>query len=518
METDSSRGEQRPVAHAGRALALLVVVYVLNFVDRQIPSILAEHLKRDLLLSDAQLGFLYGTAFAVFYAVFGIPLARVADSWHRPRLLALCLLAWSVFTALSGFARRFSELALLRFGVGVGEAGANPVAYSLLSDYFPRERRATVLAVYSSGIYLGSGLGLALGGLVVQAWDGSAAAPLLGLRGWQAAFLAVGVPGILLAALVTRLAEPRAEPGRAAAAVGPGPGRTFGREVLAVLPPFTLLSLRQAGASRGVLAANAVAGSVLVLSALLLGRVLGTPVQWWGLAVGVYAGISWAQSLALADAPTHALIVRTPSFALASLGFASLSFVGYAWGFWLAPFFVRVHGWDVGRAGVLVGAAAAAGGLVGVTAGGLLADAWRRRSPSGRLWVGALNALLPVPLALGVLWSPGDRMAFALCVALNATTSLWLGAGTATVQDLVLPRMRARAAAAFLLVVTLVGLALGPYGVGRLSVALGGLRPAMAAGLSAYLAALVFFLLAARRLAGDEESRFRRARAAGETE
>jgi MFS family permease len=515
MRTADPGGDlRRPVPRAGWALALLVLVYVLNFVDRQIPSILAEHLKRDLLLSDAQLGFLYGTAFAVFYAVFGIPLAQVADSWHRPRLLALCLLAWSLFTALSGFARRFSELALLRFGVGVGEAGANPVAYSLLSDYFPRERRATVLAMYSSGIYLGSGLGLALGGLVVQAWDGSAAARLLGLRGWQAAFLAVGVPGIFLARLVTRLAEPRAE--AASPTPQPRPARAFGREVLSVLPPFTLLSLRQAGAPLRTLAVNAAAGGLLAAGAAQLARLLGTPVQWWGLALGLYAGISWAHSLAVRDPPTHALIVRTPSFAYASLGFASLSFVGYAWGFWLAPFFVRVHGWDVGRAGVLVGAASAGGGLVGVTLGGLLADAWRRRSPSGRLRVGALNALLPWPLALGMLWSPSDRVAFLLCVALNATTSLWLGAGTSTVQDLVLPRMRARAAAAFLLVVTLLGLALGPYCVGRLSVALGGLRPAMAAGLGAYVAALVFFGLAARRLAGDEESRLRRAREAGE--
>jgi MFS family permease len=128
-------------------LAVLVVVYVFNFIDRQILSILAEHIKADLGVTDAQMGFLYGTAFAVFYAVFGIPLGRLADVWDRRRLIAWGLAAWSAMTALSGLARNFPQLALARFGVGVGEASASPAAYSLLSDYFPRARRATALAI-----------------------------------------------------------------------------------------------------------------------------------------------------------------------------------------------------------------------------------------------------------------------------------------------------------------------------------------------------------------------------------
>ena len=126
--------------YARYVLGVLVVVYVFNFLDRQIISILAERIRRDLAVSDAQLGFLYGTAFAVFFAMFGIPLGRLADTWDRRKLIALGLAAWSAMTALSGFARTFPELAAARIGVGVGEASASPAAYSLLSDWFPAAR------------------------------------------------------------------------------------------------------------------------------------------------------------------------------------------------------------------------------------------------------------------------------------------------------------------------------------------------------------------------------------------
>src|SRR5262245_44852865 len=166
-------------------LGVLVLVYVFNFLDRQIISILAERIKADLRVSDAEIGFLYGTAFAVFYAVFGIPLARLADVWDRRKLIALGLAAWSLMTVLSGLARNFSELAAARFGVGVGEASAAPAAFSLLSDSFPAARRATALAIYSSGIYIGAGLGIGIGGLIVDRWDAawSGTTPPFGLHG-----------------------------------------------------------------------------------------------------------------------------------------------------------------------------------------------------------------------------------------------------------------------------------------------------------------------------------------------
>src|SRR5690606_7243906 len=182
------------------ALGVLFLVYLVNFVDRQILSILANDIKADLALDDAQLGFLYGTAFAIFYALFGIPLGRLADSWSRTRLLAVGLTLWSGMTVLSGFAKNLGTLTFARIGVGVGEASAAPCSYSLISDWFPPRMRGTALGIYSAGLFTGSGLSLLIGGLIVENWNAAwpAGGPL-GLVGWQAAFVAVGLPGLLLA-------------------------------------------------------------------------------------------------------------------------------------------------------------------------------------------------------------------------------------------------------------------------------------------------------------------------------
>ena len=136
-------------------LFVLVIVYIFNFIDRNILSILSQDIQADLGVTDAQMGFLYGTVFAVFYAVFGIPLARFADVWVRRSLISGGLLVWSAMTAMSGFAKPFTMLAVFRIGVGIGEASASPAAYSMLSDYYHPRVRATVLAIYSSGGYIG---------------------------------------------------------------------------------------------------------------------------------------------------------------------------------------------------------------------------------------------------------------------------------------------------------------------------------------------------------------------------
>ena len=134
------------------ALGLLLVVYVFNFVDRSILSILLESIKEEFQLSDTQLGLLSGPAFAIFYTFVGLPIARWSDRGKRTSIIAIAILVWSAMTALTGFALSFTHLLLARIGVGVGEAGCSPPAHSLLSDYFPASRRATVLAIYSLGI------------------------------------------------------------------------------------------------------------------------------------------------------------------------------------------------------------------------------------------------------------------------------------------------------------------------------------------------------------------------------
>jgi MFS family permease len=199
-----------------------------------------------------------------------------------------------------------------------------------------------------------------------------------------------------------------------------------------------------------------------------------------------------------------------------ALGFSLLAFTGYGIGGWTPPFFIRVHGQDSASVGTIVGLTAAGAGLLGVTLGGWLADRLRHRSPVGRLQLGIAVAILPVPLALWMLSTGSAAVAFAVNVPVTLASSAWIGAGASTVQDLVLPRMRAIASAFYILIITFVGFALGPYTIGQLSDGMDDLAGAMRIALAVNGLAVVFLLLAMRHLPRDEESLRERARAAGE--
>ena len=160
----------------------------MNFVDRQILSILLPSIKQELALPDTYLGLLSGTAFGIFYATLGVPIARLADRFSRKWVMTTCLVLWSAFTAACGTAAGFGSLLACRIGVGVGEAGGSPPAHSLISDYFPPEKRATALAVFSLGVPFGILVGFMAGGWLDQT------------LGWRNAFAVVGAPGLLLAA------------------------------------------------------------------------------------------------------------------------------------------------------------------------------------------------------------------------------------------------------------------------------------------------------------------------------
>lgn len=172
-----------------RMLWVLLAVYILNFLDRQIVNILAEPIARDLSLSDSDIGLLTGLAFALFYTFLGIPIARYADkpSTNRIGLISVSLAIWSGMTVVCGMAQNFVQLLLARIGVGVGEAGCTPAAHSLITDRVEPAKRASAIAFYGLGIPIGSLLGLIVGGLIADQW------------GWRVAFMVVGVPGILLA-------------------------------------------------------------------------------------------------------------------------------------------------------------------------------------------------------------------------------------------------------------------------------------------------------------------------------
>ena len=484
-------------------LAVLVLVYVLNFVDRQIVVILAERIKADLKVTDAQLGFLYGTVFAVFFAVFAIPLGRLADAWDRRRLIAWGTAFWSLMTALSGLVRGFGPLALARLGVGAGEASAAPAAYSLLSDWFPRERRGAVLGIFSSGIFIGAGLGLGIGGFIVDRWDAAFPAGVapLGLHGWQAAFLIVGLPGLLLALWVRTLREPpRGGFGALPVAPCPNPFRLFLGEMAAVVPPFTLATLARNGGGASGVAINLAGAAALAAAAAVLTRLLGTAPQWIALAVGLYSVFSWAQGLRLKSRGDFDLVFRNPPLVLSNIGIGLVTFGTYSTSLWIVPFFLRVHHLDITKVGFLLGGLLAAGGWLGATLGGVLADAWVRRTPCGRVYVCVLTAALALPLGFILLSLRSSTAALFLSFPVAILTGLWIGPAASTVQELVPPRLRATASAVYILHTTFLGLALGPYAVGRLSVFTGDLKSALLLALPVQGVAAVLLLLAARRI------------------
>ncbi len=192
-EAEAGSAGKKPLYTAGYTnyvLGVLVVVYIFNFIDRQILAILAQSIKEELELSDTQIGALSGVAFGIFYATLGIPIARLADRYSRVNIISICLAIWSAMTAVSGLATNFWQLLIARIGVGIGEAGGSPPSHSLIADYFAPNRRSSALGIYALGIPVGILFGNFAGGWINEFF------------GWRNAFLLVGIPGVLLALLM----------------------------------------------------------------------------------------------------------------------------------------------------------------------------------------------------------------------------------------------------------------------------------------------------------------------------
>ena len=214
-------------------LFILFITYILNYVDRQLMTILLEPIKEEFGASDTAMGFLTGFAFALFYATLGIPVARLADRWSRRNVIAISITIWSGMTALCAAASTFTQLALLRIGVGVGEAGGTPPSHSLIASYFPPEQRSTALSLHATGTHFGILIGMLGGAVIAEAY------------GWRMAFIVFGIPGILVGALLALTVK---EPPK----LGPPPTSRFADDMktLIHLPAFALIAL--AGALTGL--------------------------------------------------------------------------------------------------------------------------------------------------------------------------------------------------------------------------------------------------------------------------
>jgi MFS family permease len=371
------------VGYSNYVLGLLFVVYVFNFIDRQVLSILLPSIKAELDVSDTYMGFLTGPAFVLFYTFAGIPIARLADRTSRRSVIALGLVIWTSMTAASGLVRSFWQLAAARVGVGIGEAAGSPPAHSLISDYFPLERRATALSIYGAGVYLGVAIAYLAGGYIGHHF------------GWRTVYLVIGLAGFPLAALV--------------------------RFTIRELPRGYSDEARSRGDE-----------------AVSLGQ-------------------------ALRD------LARNRSFILVVLATSVMSLSGYGVLTWGATFLMRVHGMGMVEVGVWLGLAIGVTGGLGAYLGGRFADGMGRRDPRWYVWLPAFELAAAVPFVAGfVLFD--SRIAALLCfVPFHLLASMYLGPMLSTIQNLVIPRMRATASAVNLFVVNLVGLGVGPLLMGFLN-------------------------------------------------
>jgi len=533
---------QKARPYAYYALLILTLTYILNFIDRTIISILAEEIKAGLHVDDASLGFLYGTAFAVFFSICGIPLARLADVWSRKKLIGCGVFLWSLMTALSGTAHSFTALAIYRVGVGVGEAAAAPASLSMLADLFNKKIRATAYGIWSTGVFIGSGLGFAVGGAtlsVYRKWFPNGEAPF-GMQDWQLSMFLVGVPGLLLAALVLMLREPKRGQmdDEVVEQSNVRPLKLFLQELAAVIPPFTVYNLyRLSGrqnashapggelrGKRSVVVRNIGYGLLLAAIASVCIYFLGSPGQWITLALGGYAFVSWLQRVKIVDFPCFVMVFKSKAMRYSVLGFSLIGFTSYGLGFWFAPYIIRRFHSTPSEVGAMMGIIVFAAGILSILAGGYCSDLLKRLTPKARPYMG-LVSMLALPFYYMALQAQDLSMLYTYASLGIFWGMIWIPSSLAMASELCPPRMRATAIAFNQLAGTLIGLAMGPYIMGEISVVMGNmgyneadsLQMAMLLGLTVSAPLAVFMLVKASWYVEEEENTVpKRAADAGE--
>ena len=524
--------------NAWTALILISLCQTLSMVDRQVLAILAPRIQADLGIGGAQMGLLYGTVFALFFAVFSVPLGRLADGWVRTKLLAFSVAGWSLMTMLAGIANNFTVLAVSRLGVGIGEASAQPAGFSMVSDLFPKAQRGLATAIIAAAIALGFGLAFWLGGTVADAWDAAypnGTAPF-GLRGWHAAFLAASLPGFVLAILLYRLHEPE----RGAAdgipqARDPHPFRASAELLGSILPGLVWVHFARRKAPIGMWIAN-VAGLAAIIAAVVLlatwtdsllpaapatlsigSLSFGVGAQQWAITgLGFYVLLCWSQALKLSDRPAHAIIFRSPAISIALVITSLQQVINYGVMAWASTYIVRRFNQSLADVGLTFGFLVALLGIVGPLLAGPLSDWLEQRFHSGRLFV-TLAALLISPLLAKLVFTAGSLAEFYLLfIPFSLAVTMWLPPLYATFLDLALPRMRGSVISCYILTMTIIGLSLGPFAVGLMSDITNDLGQSILNlyWLSPFIAAMAVLLIV--RAPKDEASLLARARSAGE--
>ena len=388
--------------HRGYALTILVVVYVFNFIDRQILNIL----QADLGLSDTQLGMLTGLSFALVYCIAGIPVARIADLTSRKTVITVSLALWSGFTALCGLAGSFVHLLLARLGVGLGEAGGSPPAHAMLSDYYEKEKRGRALAIYSSGLYIGTLTGYWLGGWISDALT------------WREAFFVVGFPGIVLAGVLWFTVR---EPRRGLSGLSP-----------AMAPVSFTESFR----------------------------------KLWSLGSFRYYSIATGAGTFV----TYGVGNWMPPFLSRSYGEWSRPDLQAMLGFCTPPELetacVAMSRTEIG---LFYGIMAGLGGAIGTILGGYLADHLGQKDRRWFLWVPMWGKLLAGPFFIACLLAPVAELSLLFYFPAIVMAAMYLGPSLAITHHLVPPSMRAMSSAVLFFILNILGLGLGPTAVGIIS-------------------------------------------------
>ncbi len=517
-----------PLKGAGYALALVSLMQATSLLDRQILAILAPAIKADLKVGDAEMGLLFGTVFALFYALFSLPLGRLADGWIRTKLLAISLIFWSGATALGGFASSFAMLTLARLGVGIGEAASQPAGTSLAFDYWPKERRGFVMAVMASAIALGIGGSLILGGVAASWWGETY--PDAALKGWQFAFLVASVPGFVLAILMWFLREPeRGLIDGIKTLPDPHPFAASWQVLASVTPVANWWSLKQHRADAAAWRNNLIwlAGIAIVMAALvaITTRISPRPplliaglsinphlFQWVVVGFGLFVLVNLVQNMRLTDPQAHRVITGSPTMLMAIAVGSLQSVINYGMMAFNPTFLIKTYGMTMRDAALQFGATAAILGIIGPLFWGPLSDRLNIRFPgAGRAWVSFAAMIISPIMSFWVYFAPTADSFFLRFIPYSLVLTGWLPPLYAILYDQVLPRMRGITASLYLLTMTIIGLGCGPYIVGMLSDATGDLRASM---LSVNLGAIpigILLVLIARRAQRDEDALLERA-------